>query len=145
LIEEITSNFPVGFSSEQLWEEPLKIDDDRSCYCFCNEQKWCQIFDENSFDIIFKRSSQHLSTLFLIRPKRKLTDTIPLMIQIDDLTGSWFDTLKQEVMNVKENAQSCSDEKPTGKLLVISSIKMKPLSLRAEDIFFNAFDKLRCL
>jgi hypothetical protein len=43
----------------------------------------------------------HLSTLFLIRPKRKLTDTIPLMMQIDDLTGSWFDTLKQEVMNVK--------------------------------------------
>jgi hypothetical protein len=69
LIEEITSNFPVGFSSEQLWEEPLEIDDDRSCYCFCNEQKWCQIFDENGFDIIFKRSSQHLSTLFLIRPK----------------------------------------------------------------------------
>jgi hypothetical protein len=51
LIEEITSNLPIGFSSEQLWEEPLEIDDDRSCYCFCNEQKWCQIFDENSFDI----------------------------------------------------------------------------------------------
>jgi hypothetical protein len=59
LIEEITSNFPVGFSSEQLWEEPLEIDDDRSCYCFCNEQKWCQIFDENGFDIIFKRSSNN--------------------------------------------------------------------------------------
>jgi hypothetical protein len=76
---------PFSFRAEDKFVnvfDTLEIDDDRSCYCFCNEQKWCQIFDENSFDIIFKRSSQHLSTLFLIRPKRKLTDTTPLMIQI---------------------------------------------------------------
>jgi hypothetical protein len=53
-----------------------------------------------------------LATLFLIRPKRKLTDTIPLMIQIDDLTGSWFDTLKQEVMNVKENVWLTVNSEP---------------------------------
>ena len=127
LIEEITSNFPVGFSSEQLWEEPLEIDDDRSCYCFCNEQKWCQIFDENGFDIIFKRSSQHLSTLFLIRPKRKLTDTTPLMIQIDDLTGSWFDTLKQEVMNVKENVWLTVNSEPQNGILgLFNCLKQEP-------------------
>jgi hypothetical protein len=68
----------------------------------------------------------------LIRPKRKLTDTTPLMIQIDDLTGSWFDTLKQEVMNVKEN-------------LWLTVNSEKPFSFRAEDKFVNVFDTLRCL
>lgn len=127
LIEEITSNFPVAYSSEQLWEEPLEIDDDRSCYCFCNEQKWCQIFDENGFEIIFKRSSQHLSTLFLIRPKRKLTGTTPLMIQIDDLTGSWFDTLKQEVMNVKENLWLTVNSEPQNGILgLFNCLKQEP-------------------
>jgi hypothetical protein len=49
------------------------------------------------------------------------------MIQIDDLTGSWFDTLKQEVMNVKENVWLTVNSEPQNGILgLFNCLKQEP-------------------
>jgi hypothetical protein len=48
-------------------------------------------------------------------------------ITIDDLTGSWFDTLKQEVMNVKENLWLTVNSEPQNGILgLFNCLKQEP-------------------
>ncbi|XP_076103743.1 fatty acid synthase-like [Mytilus galloprovincialis] len=97
LIEEITNNFPVAFLLETLWTVPLEMEDERSCYCYCDEQRWDGIFKEVGYELIFKRSG-HFSTLFLLRRKPKKVDEEIVIVPVDELNGSWFDVLKNEFM-----------------------------------------------
>ncbi|CAC5370812.1 FASN [Mytilus coruscus] len=135
LIEETTNNFPIAFSSDRLWQDVLQIDDERSCYCYCSEQQWCKIFEEAGYEIIFKRSC-HLSTLFLIRPSRNVIRDVVKEVLVDDLNGSWFNSMKQEVMNVKDKNiwMLVNSEPMNGIMGMFNCLKQEP-----------GGEKLRCI
>ncbi|XP_063406377.1 fatty acid synthase-like [Mytilus trossulus] len=135
LIEEITNNFPVAFLLERLWTVPLEMEDERTCYCYCDEQRWDGIFKEVGYELIFKRSG-HFSTLFLLRRKWKIVDEGIVSVPVDDLNGSWFEALKnkfiapqQKTLWITVNSQPLS-----GVIGIVNCLRREP-----------GGNKLRCI
>ncbi|CAG2220061.1 FASN [Mytilus edulis] len=135
LIEEITNNFPVAFSLETLWTVPLEMEDERSCYCYCDEQRWDGIFKEVGYELIFKRSG-HFSTLFLLRRKPKKVDEEIVIVPVDELNGSWFDVLKNEFMASQQKTLwlSVNSQPLSGVIGMVNCLRREP-----------GGNKLRCI
>lgn len=127
LVEEVTRNFPAAFALDKVWEEDLKQEDERSCFCYCDELRWCKIFEKAGFNVIFKRSNG-MSTVFLIRPKTRKDVPSWSIIPVDDLTGAWFDEMKQKVIsNQEKNLWLVVKSEPkSGILGMFNCLKQEP-------------------
>lgn len=85
------------------------------------------VFGDAGYNLIFTRSNGS-STLFLLRPKRT-TETKPFsVIQLNDLTGSWLDNLKQEVANINDRNLwlIVNSEPKSGILGLFKCLKLEP-------------------
>lgn len=102
LVEEVTKNFPLYLALEAL-SEKLTGDDSskdssvcRVCGCYLTEGSWVEIFSRNGYEVVYRRSDNLLSTVFLLRKKAEIK-TAPILFPIDDLECNWLDNLKAQM------------------------------------------------
>ncbi|KAL5018316.1 hypothetical protein ScPMuIL_004038 [Solemya velum] len=105
LVEEVTKNFSLYLSLEVFENEApdLKDIDMRSCGWFCDEDKWVEIFHNEGFELICKKSGL-LSTIFLMR---KLADgkNEQLSLDITDTDCLWVDEMKTKLAMCGEGSK----------------------------------------
>jgi fatty acid synthase, animal type len=108
LVEEVTKNFPLYLALEALAE---KVTGDsqstdsanvcRVCGCYLNEGSWVEVFSRSGFEVVYRKSDNLLSTLFLLRKKAQLA-THPILFPIDDLECSWLEDLKSKMKDLEK-------------------------------------------
>ncbi|XP_005094185.1 fatty acid synthase [Aplysia californica] len=108
LVEEVTKNFPLHLALETISE---KLSDKKSpdvcrvCGCYLTEGSWVEVFTRHNYEVIYRKSDNLLSTLFLLRKKAEIS---PTLVSIDDLECSWLEDLKAKVSELDsapENAR----------------------------------------
>ncbi|CAL1537406.1 unnamed protein product [Lymnaea stagnalis] len=105
LVEEVTKNFPLYLALEAIAEklsDNTSADVCRVCGCYLSEGSWVEIFSRHGYEVIYRKSDNLLSTIFLLRKKKQIVST-PVLISIDDLQCSWLDDLKSKMKEL-ENA-----------------------------------------
>ena len=109
LVEEVTQNFPVYLALEALSE---KLSDNstpdvcRMCGCYLSEGSWVEVFTRHKYEIVYRKSDNLLSTMFLLRKIIEIPS--PTLVFINDLECSWLEDLKtkvRELDSAPENAR----------------------------------------
>ncbi|XP_048759235.2 fatty acid synthase-like [Ostrea edulis] len=98
LIQEVTDNFPIMLAVLYLQEKLPSIEDldIRSLYCFCNEDRWIQIFQEIGLTLLYKRSDGIMSSLFLLR---KTEPKVPVSVMdVSCYSCTWFEDMKSKIL-----------------------------------------------
>lgn len=99
LVEEVTKNFPLHLALEAISEkitENCTPDVCRVCGCYLTEGSWVEVFSRHNYEVIYRKSDNLLSTLFLLRKKATISPA-PMLVSIDDLECSWLEDLKTKV------------------------------------------------
>ncbi|KAL3877568.1 hypothetical protein ACJMK2_035265 [Sinanodonta woodiana] len=99
LVQEITNNFCCHFPSRAFELDLSKIEDmqERSFAIYCDEKKWKSIFSEEGFEIIFQRSDNLLSTVFLLRKRSNNQVNEQIFLDVTDTSYKWVEELKAKV------------------------------------------------
>ncbi|GFO47692.1 fatty acid synthase-like [Plakobranchus ocellatus] len=103
LVEEVTNSFPLFLALEALSQNLPASHNDlcRVCGCYLTEGSWVEVFSHHDYEVVYKKSDDLLSTLFLLRKRVKLSID-PIIVCIDDLQCSWLEDLKSKVKAIEE-------------------------------------------
>lgn len=104
LVEEVTENFALPMIVEALSTnlEVFSNNKGRTYGYFFSESQWNSFFTRHGFEVIYKKSDQVMSTMFLLKQKREsqLTSTL---LYLDDLEGSWLPELKSRMKGLESS------------------------------------------
>lgn len=106
LVHEITHNTHLHLAVMGLLSELPVTAETRSIACYCNEEKWLEMFKNENFQVVSQKSDGLLNTIFLLRKKLPNALQSQTVLNIDiDITKSVED-LKKKLLEIAE--------KPTG-------------------------------
>ena len=97
LVEEVTKNYPLHLALDALSESLPSFTDGvcRMCGRYLTEDSWVEVFTKHGYEIVYKKSDDLLSTMFLLR--KKFSIPVKSLVFIDDLQYSWLEDLKLKV------------------------------------------------
>uniref|UniRef100_A0A0B7B942 Enoyl reductase (ER) domain-containing protein n=1 Tax=Arion vulgaris TaxID=1028688 RepID=A0A0B7B942_9EUPU len=109
LVEEVTKNFPLCLALEALVEK-LSGEEEKSakssnvcrvCGCYLTEGSWVEVFSRHNYEVVYRRSDNLLSTIFLLR--KKVQSTIPpIIFPINELECTWLEDLKTQMKELEK-------------------------------------------
>ena len=151
LVQEATTNFHIVASADSVFcDTGRSFEDlnDRSCSIYCDLIKWRHIFSENGFDIIHEISDNLLSSLFLLRRKRTNMVEKQTIVDINDMSCNWTETLKSKLKELDskpkgENLWLKADTCTSGILGIVNCLKREigGEKLRLVYYLFESFDE----
>lgn len=103
LVEEVTKNFSLYLPME-VFENETRIVEDidrRSSGWYCDDDKWIEIFQDEGYEIICKKSDRLLSTIFLVR-KIAVEKNEQSILDVTDTDCAWVDELKSKLSTCGE-------------------------------------------
>ena len=102
LVHEITHNVHLHLAVMGLLSELPVIAETRSVACYCNEEKWREIFEKEHFRVVSQKSDGLLSTLFLLRKVTQNDVKSQTVLNLEnDITKS-VNELKEKLQEVTE-------------------------------------------
>ena len=104
LVEEITQAFPLFLALDALSQNlPANTDKDlcRMCGRYLPEGSWVELFARQNYEVVYKKSDNVLSTVFLLRKKVELSIP-PVVFSIDDLECSWLEDFNAKLKEMEK-------------------------------------------
>lgn len=102
LVHEITHNVHLHLAVMGLLSELPVGAETRSIACYCNEEKWREIFEKEHYQVVSQKSDGLLSTLFLLRKVTQIDVKSQTVLNLEnDITKS-VDDLKKKLQDVTE-------------------------------------------
>ncbi|XP_060080138.1 fatty acid synthase-like [Ylistrum balloti] len=146
MIQETTLNFLPAFAMEYLGQhhsEVLSKSPLRKCVYYLDENQWETLFREEGFEVVFKRTDNFQSTLFLLR-KCAVNFEETKSQEILNLEGTscdWVEKLKTKVSEYQEQPKgnnlwlTVNDTRCSGILGLVNCLRQEPGGERIRGIF----------
>ncbi|XP_055874982.1 fatty acid synthase-like [Biomphalaria glabrata] len=143
LVEEVTRNFPLYLALEAISGKLQDNSSDvcRVCGCYLSEGSWVEVFSKHGYEVVFRKSDNLLSTLFLLR-KRKQLITPPTLFSIDDLQCSWLEDLKSKMKELEKAPEDArlwllATKEVNGLMGFINCLKLEAGGEKVRGIFIS--------
>lgn len=131
LVHEITHNAHLHLAVLGLLTELPVLSEIRSVACYCNEEKWLELFEKENFQVVSQKSDGLLNTIFLLRKKLSNALQSQTVLNIDlDITKSVED-LKKKLLEVAEkpkgdNLWLLANENSNGVVGMVNCLRKEP-------------------
>ncbi|XP_033753240.1 LOW QUALITY PROTEIN: fatty acid synthase-like [Pecten maximus] len=146
MIQDTTNNFLSAFAMEYLGQQHSEIENglqQRRCVYYLDEDQWEALFHKEGFEVVFRRTDNFQSTLFLLRKCAvNIQETSSQeILNIEGTSCEWVEKLKTKISEYQEQPKgnnlwlTVNETRYSGLLGLVNCLRQEPGGERIRCIF----------